>query len=110
MMTSHWLPRIGLFSLCLAVAGQVRAEEEGKWGRLAVEKVAAPPEALREYGQQPRNAVGGGGYLAVNPANGDIYIEVTHVSRARTAARPSLSLPTSFVAVSKLKRNRDLKN
>lgn len=60
---------LGLNLATLARAG----EEEPKWVPLVSDKaaIAAPPEVLKRAFSEGI----GGGYLAVNPRNGDLYIE-----------------------------------
>jgi len=65
---------LGTVCLGLNLAAWVRAEEkEPTWVPIASEKAAikAPPEVLKKAFS---NGIGGG-YLAVNPRNGELYIE-----------------------------------
>jgi photosystem II stability/assembly factor-like uncharacterized protein len=74
MLLSRSVVYLGTACLGLNLAASTCAgEEEPKWAPLVSEKAAitAPPEVLKRAFSEGI----GGGYLAVNPRNGDLYIE-----------------------------------
>ena len=74
MLKSRFVVYLGAASLGLSLAAVACAgDKEPEWVPLAWEKtaIAAPPEVLRRA--FPDGI--GGGYLAVNPRNGDLYVE-----------------------------------